>query len=77
MISAFLFFYSSCPRPRSRTKRSATTRTKIICCFLLLQTTYTKEMKAGSTGPALPYRQVSFLNPIYTCRPTSYHSRSN
>ena len=31
-----------CPRPRSRTKRSARTETKIICFFWLLQTTYNK-----------------------------------
>ena len=51
MIFSFLFSYGSCFRPRSRTKRSAKTQTKIVCCFWLLQTTHMEEMKAGSTGP--------------------------
>ena len=51
MFFSFQFSYGSCPRPRSRTKRSVITQTKIICCFWLLQTTYMEGMKAGSTGP--------------------------
>ena len=51
MIFTFLFSYGSCPRPRSRTKRSARTQTKIICCFWLLQ-----------TGPPV---QLSPLSPKY------------
>ena len=55
MIFSFLFSYGSCPRPRSRTKRSARTQTKIVCCLWVLQTTYMEEMKAGLTDPTLPY----------------------
>ena len=61
MIFSFLFSYGSCPRSRSRTKRSVRTQTKIICCFWLLQTTYMEEMKAGSTGPLV---QLTLLSPI-------------
>ena len=61
MIFRFLFSYGSCSKPRSRTKRTARTQTKIICCFWLLQTTYMAEMKAGSTG--IPV-QLTPLSPI-------------
>ena len=61
MIFSFSFSYGSCFRPRSRTKRSAKTHTKIVCCFWLLQTTYMEEMKAGSTGPPV---QVTPLSPM-------------
>ena len=61
MIFSFLFSYGSCPGPRSRTKKTARTQTKIICCFWLLQTTYMTEMKAGSTGPPV---QLTPLSPI-------------
>ena len=62
MIFSFLFSYGSYPRPRSRTKRSVSTQTTIICCFWLLQTTYMEEMKAGSTGPPV---QLTPLSPIF------------
>ena len=61
MIFSFLFFNGSCCRPRSRTKRSARTQSKIIRCFWLLQTTHMEEMKAGSTGPPV---QLTPLSPI-------------
>ena len=61
MIFSFLFSYGSCPRPRRRTKRSARTQAKIICCFWLLQTTYMEEIKAGSTCPPV---QLTPLSPM-------------
>ena len=62
MIFCFLFFYGSCPGPRSRTNRSERTQTNIICCCWLLQTTYSMEvMKAGSTGTPV---QLTPLSPI-------------
>ena len=60
-IFLFSFSYGSCSRPRNRTKRSARTQTKIICCFWLLQTTHMEEMKAGSTGTPV---QLTPLSPI-------------
>ena len=65
MICCFLFSYGSCSTPRSRTKRTARTQAKMICCFWLLQTTYMEEMKAGSTGPPV---QLSPLSPINITR---------
>ena len=61
MNFSFLFSYGSCFTPRSRTKRSAKTKTKIVCCFWLLQTTHMEEVKAGSTGPPV---QLTPLSPI-------------
>ena len=63
MIFSLLFSCGSCPRSRSRTKRSVRTQTKIICCFWLLQTTYMEEIKGGSTGPPV---QLTLLPPIYS-----------
>ena len=62
-----LIFYSSCPRPRRRTKRSVRTQTKIICCFWLLQATNMKEMNAGSTGPPVQLTPLSpnFRTPLF------------
>ena len=65
---SLLFSYGSCPRPRSRSKRSA--RTQIVCCWLL-QITYMVEMKAGSTAPPV---QLIPLSPTFLTRAdhTSY-----
>ena len=59
MIFSFLFSYGSCPRRRSRTKRSTRTQTKIICCFWLLQTTYMEDIKGGSSGPPVQLTPLS------------------
>ena len=69
MIFSFLFSYGSCSRPRSRTKSSARTQTKIICCFWLLQTTQMEEMKAGSTGTPVQLTPLSPICETYSINP--------
>ena len=61
MIFSFLFYYGSCSRLRSRSKRSARAQTKIFSCFWLLQTTHMEEMKARSTGTPVQ------LTPLILC----------
>ena len=61
MNFSFLFSYGSCPRRRSRTKKSVRTQTKITCGFWLLQTTYMEEIKGGSSCPPV---QLTPLSPI-------------
>ena len=65
MNFSFLFSYGSCPRRRSRTKKSARTQTKIICGFWLLQTTHTEEIKGGLSGPPV---QLNPLSPTCMCQ---------
>ena len=61
MIFSFLFYYGSCSRLRSRSKRSARAQTKIFSSLWLLQTTHMEEMKAGSTGTPVQ------LTPLILC----------
>ena len=67
MNFSFLFSYGSSFRPRSRTKRSAKTQTKIVCCLWLLQTTHMEEMKAGSTGPPVQLTPLSPMSDLSIC----------